>query len=162
MPIFINIFLVKSKIRTLIKELNIRKNTTVILTTHDIGDIEALSQRAIIIDKGKIIFDDEYEKLKYIFGSYRTLRVNMENNKGKIIAALDDKFGSSNSNSLSASIDEENWVNITVNQDKISIADVLNYVMNNYKVYDVKIEEIQAENIIKKIYNDGIKAISKK
>ena len=46
---------IKAKIRSVIKELNRTRNTTIILTTHDLGDVEALCQRIIIIDKGKIL-----------------------------------------------------------------------------------------------------------
>ena len=53
---------IKSKIRALIRELNESFNTTIVLTTHDISDIEALCRRVVIIDKGKIIFDDAIEK----------------------------------------------------------------------------------------------------
>lgn len=45
----------KAKIRTLIHALNKEKNTTVILTTHDMGDVDALCRRIIIIDKGKML-----------------------------------------------------------------------------------------------------------
>jgi len=67
----------KANIRELIKGLNREKNTTVILTTHDMGDVDALCQRIIIIDHGSMIYDNDIAHLKHYFGSYRTLRLNM-------------------------------------------------------------------------------------
>ena len=62
---------IKAKIRDLIKELNIRQNTTVILTTHDIGDVDALCKRIIIIDKGAMLYDNSAENLKKFFNLCR-------------------------------------------------------------------------------------------
>ena len=68
----------KAKIRTLIHALNKEKNTTVILTTHDMGDVDALCQRIVIIDKGKMLYDNDIEHLKNFFGSYRTLKIRID------------------------------------------------------------------------------------
>ena len=67
----------KDKIRSLIKGLNQEKNTTVILTTHDMGDVDALCKRIVIIDKGTKIYDNDIEHLKGYFGSYRTLHMRL-------------------------------------------------------------------------------------
>ena len=61
----------KAKIRDLISGLNKEKNTTVILTTHDMG------RRVVIIDKGQKIYDNDIEHLKSFFGSYRTLKMRV-------------------------------------------------------------------------------------
>lgn len=58
---------VKDNIRRAIKEINEKYNTTVILTTHDIGDIEELCSRIIMIDEGKKIYDGSLEKLKELW-----------------------------------------------------------------------------------------------
>lgn len=54
----------KRRIRAFLKELNARQGTTVLLTTHDLGDIEALCQRAVILDRGRVIFDGPLADLK--------------------------------------------------------------------------------------------------
>lgn len=59
--------LVKDKIRGAIKELNKKYHTTVILTTHDMKDIEELCNRIVIIDKGKILYDGSLANIKYRF-----------------------------------------------------------------------------------------------
>ena len=77
--------LVKEKIRGAIKELNKRYNITVILTTHDMKDIEELCNRIIIIDKGKILYDGSLANIKYRFGNTKTIyipsNVNIEANE---------------------------------------------------------------------------------
>ncbi len=55
--------LAKSKIRDFLKEVNTEYKTTIILTTHDLGDIEALCPRVAIIDKGKMLYDGSVEEL---------------------------------------------------------------------------------------------------
>jgi ABC-2 type transport system ATP-binding protein len=65
--------IVKEKIREFIKEQNQANGTTVILTTHDLGDIEELCQRVIIIDKGRLIYDRPISTIKQRFGKYRTI-----------------------------------------------------------------------------------------
>lgn len=55
--------LAKSKIREFLKEINNEFKTTVILTTHDLGDIEALCPRVAIIDQGKMLYDGLVDNL---------------------------------------------------------------------------------------------------
>lgn len=64
---------VKDNIRQAIKEINEKYQTTVILTTHDIGDIEELCSRIIMIDEGKKIYDGSLEKLKDTYGTTRKI-----------------------------------------------------------------------------------------
>lgn len=66
---------VKDNIRKAIREINEKYQTTVILTTHDIGDIEELCSRIIIIDEGKKIYDGSLAALKEIYGTKRTVTV---------------------------------------------------------------------------------------
>src|SRR3954454_25051511 len=56
--------LVKLKIREFLKEINEKYNTTILLTTHDLSDIEALCERVIMLDEGKIIYDGALRNLK--------------------------------------------------------------------------------------------------
>ena len=58
---------VKENIRNLIKKMNQEYKTTIFLTSHDIGDIEKLCKRVVIINHGKIILDDSMNSLKYNF-----------------------------------------------------------------------------------------------
>ncbi len=139
----------KSKIRTLIHALNKEKNTTVILTTHDMGDVDALCERIVIIDKGKMLYDNDIEHLKNFFGSYRTLKIkpNGEISKQteKIQAEL-RKFKVSN---------DDEWISILVDEEKSKVIDVLNLLQKSFEIRDMQIEEISTEEVIKKIYEEG-------
>lgn len=61
---------VKEKIRKFIKDINQEKNTTVILTTHDLNDIEDVCNRIILLDNGSIIYDGDKQKFKDTYGKY--------------------------------------------------------------------------------------------
>lgn len=61
--------LAKAKIREFLEEINKENKTTIILTTHDLGDIEALCSRVAIIDKGKMLFDGQVEHLYHQWGN---------------------------------------------------------------------------------------------
>ena len=82
----------KAKIRTLIHALNQQKHTTVILTTHDMGDVDALCQRIVIIDKGKMLYDNDISHLKQFFGSYRTLKVRIKGDLKQYAEEITEKL----------------------------------------------------------------------
>ena len=120
----------KAKIRDLIKGLNERKNTTVILTTHDMGDVDALCERIVIIDHGKMIYDNDIEHLKTYFGSYRTLRLRLP---GDV------------------------WEETIIDESKTDVMTVIAEHQKKGRIHDIKLEEISTEEVIKKIYEGDTK-----
>lgn len=149
---------VKAKIRAIIKELNRTRNTTIILTTHDLGDVEALCKRIIIIDKGKILYDGEARKVNTLFGAFRTLKVQINDFDETTLAALQaklaGKFGAQNGISIAET--EEFWTDITIDQAITPLADVLSFVIGNFAVSDVRIVEIAMENVVQKVYDGAL------
>ena len=140
----------KSKIRTLIHALNQQKNTTVILTTHDMGDVDALCQRIVIIDNGKMLYDNDISHLKGFFGSYRTLRIRVDGSlpeQAEVIGKLLPE--------CSVKADEE-WISILVNEEKLSVMDVLSALQKQFAVRDMQLQEISTEEVIRKIYEEGV------
>ena len=119
----------KAKIRELIKELNRQKKTTVILTTHDMGDVDALCERIVIIDHGKMIYDNDMEHLKNYFGSYRTLKLRLP---GDI------------------------WEETLIDESKTDVMSVISEYQKKGKILDIKLEEISTEEVIKKIYEGEV------
>ena len=140
----------KAKIRTLIHALNQEKNTTVILTTHDMGDVDALCRRIIIIDKGKMLYDNDIEHLKGFFGSYRTLKIRIDGDMRHHAERIQKEFPA-----FSVSADEE-WISILVDEDKARVIDVLSELQKSRSIRDMQLEEISTEEFIKKIYEDGV------
>ena len=136
--------LVKDKIRSAIKELNKRYGITVILTTHDMKDIEELCSRIIIIDQGKILYDGKLSDIKYRFGNTKTIFIprNIEVDEG----ALREKFGA-------VSIEEKDEQrDIKFSQNEVDLDDMLLYLINTYHIKDFKIEDISIEDITKELY----------
>ena len=138
--------LVKEKIRSAIKMMNEKYNTTVILTTHDMQDIEDLCRRIIIIDEGNIIYDGTLENVKYRFGDLRTLTVSLRDKKTD--SELCDYDGR-----LKFTRDEENEKKLIIkfNAQEINLETVVNYVFNQLGATDMKVEEIGIEDVVKKL-----------
>lgn len=124
----------KNKIRELILGLNQKKNTTVILTTHDMGDVDALCERIVIIDKGKMIYDDSSDNLKSFFGAKRNLKLK------------------------TASGD---WEEISVDDNKDDIMQIIADKNKSEKITDIKLEELSTEEIIRHIYEESASNMKK-
>lgn len=141
--------LVKDKIREFIKEINREKNTTVILTTHDLKDIEDVCDRIILLDKGQIIYDGTKEKFKATYGKQVIAQIIVKNKKCSITnETVNDEF---------EVIDEtEEQVNIRFNHDKCTIIDIVNRISNYCEIIDMHIEEQGLEEILKQIYRGEI------
>jgi len=148
---------IKAKIRSVITQLNTEQNTTILLTTHDISDIEALCKRVVIIDKGKVIFDDAIQKVTHLFGAYRTLKVQIFPFTPETLTTFTERLRAqfSTQDSLVVAGDDEGWINITINQDQVPLRDVLNFAMVEFSINDVKIAEIATESVIRKIYDEA-------
>ena len=76
---------VKEKIRKFIKDINKEKKTTVILTTHDLKDIEDVCDRIILLDKGQIVYDGEKQKFKDTYGRYVIAELIVKDKKEDIM-----------------------------------------------------------------------------
>ncbi len=136
--------LVKDKIRGAIKELNKKYNITVILTTHDMKDIEQLCNRIIIIDKGKILYDGSLANIKYRFGNTKTVYIPSTVELDE--EALKDKFSG-----VMVERGEEN-IAIKFSLNELNLDDILLYLISTYHIKDFKIEDISIEDITKKLY----------
>ncbi len=149
---------VKAKMRAVIKELNQMRKTTIILTTHDLGDVEALCRRIIIIDKGKILYDGGIKRVTALFGAYRTLKLQIDDFDDSTMQRLQDKlnerFGADCG--IVVAETEEFWTDVTIDQARTHLSEVLNFVMTNFPVFDVRIVEISMENVVQRIYDGAL------
>jgi ABC-2 type transport system ATP-binding protein len=149
---------IKAKIRSVIQELNRVRKTTIILTTHDLGDVEALCRRIIIIDRGKVLYDSDIKQVNALFGAYRTLKVQISDFSEKTLQVLREKilrrFGSMNAVTIAEV--EEFWTDITIDQAQTPLADVLNLVMTSFPIHDIRIVEISMENVVRKVYEGAL------
>ena len=136
--------LVKDKIRGAIKELNKKYGITVILTTHDMKDIEELCSRIIIIDKGKILYDGSLSNIKYRFGNTKT--VFIPSNVELDTEAIAKSFPGATVEDM----EDKKAIKFSLND--IDLDDMLLYLINTYHIKDFKIEDISIEDITKKLY----------
>lgn len=145
--------IVKDKVRKLIRELNKRKNTTVLLSTHDMSDIEALCSRIIIIDKGNIIYDGSPNKLKHSFEIYRKVKIRLRRDLVETeIASLEDLLFAKFRESLLSLATTSSLVEINFKLEDVNVVDILQYISDFFPIDDVSTEELQIEDVIRLIY----------
>ena len=152
---------VKDNIRHAIKEINEKYGTTVILTTHDIGDIEELCSRIIIIDEGKKIYDGTLQNLKDSYGKRR--KVTMEVRKPEELKELQlfQKIEcvngvQVNENDYDSVLDvDAKTYTVSFDKHKMQVPQILSAVMEITEVTDIKLQETELAEIVKEIYNHG-------
>lgn len=144
-------FMVKEKIRKFIKQLNKERKTTVILTTHDLQDIEEICNRIIIIDNGSIIFDDALDKIKDEFNKYTVANIFFK----EIPPELREFLNSKNNNFEILSI-QESSLNIKFNRNNITIAEIFSNLSNYGTILDLNIQDVSIETIVKTLYEKNI------
>lgn len=149
---------VKDNIRRAIKEINEKYNTTVILTTHDIGDIEELCSRIIMIDEGKKIYDGSLEKLKDLYGSRRKVSMEVKQYDSCKKLKLAEKLGVSEDDCRMEWDDEKKILSVSFDKHKVQVPSILNMVMEISEVKDIQIQETELAEIVKEIYNHGLNA----
>lgn len=144
---------VKDKIRDAIKEMNQNFQTTVILTTHDLVDIEELCKHIIIIDEGQKIYDGSLDTLKINYGAKTVLELDISEPDRLRDVNLNEVFSLSRE-VLSTEI-RNNTVRISFVKDKIGVSKLAGYIMNLCNVTDMRIKETDITSIVKKIYMNG-------
>ncbi len=136
---------VKERIRDFIRKMNEEKNITVMLTTHDIGDIEDLCERIVVLDTGKKIYDGSLDKLVNRFSSRRLL-MQVENPKE---FNLDVK-------GVKEVKETDEGLEVVFDREVISASDLMRVILEDYEVLDFQIKEPDIEEVVKKVYNEGI------
>lgn len=147
---------VKDNIREAIKEINEKYQTTVILTTHDIGDIEELCSRIIIIDEGRKIYDGSLADLKDTYGTKRKVSMEIRQPEKAKALHLSEMLGVSGDDCHTEFDAESSSFVVTFDKHKIQVPQILSAVMEVTEVKDVQIQETELAEIVKEIYNHGI------
>lgn len=147
---------VKDNIRKAIAQINAEEETTVILTTHDLSDIELLCKRIVMIDKGKNVFDGNLHDLKAKYGQMRELCFETDSTEN--IAerlAYNQKFTVSDDD-IELITPDNNNVKVRFNSNKIAVADILGYTLNKVNVKDINVKDADIEEIIRRLYKEGV------
>ena len=130
----------KHAIRRFIKEINETRKTTIILTTHDLGDIQELCRRIIIINKGVVIEDGSLDELIDRIAPYRELVIDfyteqhIEHPNAKIVSS------------------EGSRTVYRFMKDEISAAALIEYIGGKAKIKDIHLEEASIDDIIRIAY----------
>lgn len=133
---------VKENIRELIRKMNKEYNTTVFLTSHDIGDIEKLCKRIIIVNHGRIVLDDTMENIKYHYLNKKIIEVKL-----KEAAEIKEEEGITILKSKGGNIKLE------VDTTRKKIGDVFSF-FDGDNLLDINISNVPLEAIITEIYKD--------
>lgn len=145
---------VKEKVRKAIKLINDEFNTTIILTTHDLIDIEELCSRIIIIDNGCKIYDGKIDDIKSLYGYLTTIEIQFKEEVN-----LDELYFTNeiipNDDDFKIEVIENKFI-ITFNKNKITTSEIMSKVMKDFTVLDFSIKDTSIEDIIKKIYRKGV------
>lgn len=130
----------QKRLREFIKEYNSRYKATIVLTSHYMGDVEALCKRIIVINHGKIIFDGILKNLIKKYAPYKTISVTLEED---IDLKKIDSFL------------EVRWFvypKLVLNVENEKVSHVASQILKNFKTRDLTIEDPDIEDVIRKVY----------
>lgn len=133
----------KIAVRQFIKTINKEKGVTVILTTHDMNDIEALADRVILIGRGSLLYDGQLKELKNRFGTQKIITADYRENVHSFQIP----------GALMLSWTSERAV-LSVNTDQVQISEVMNELSNLVDLLDVTIEAQPIEEMIIQLYKE--------
>jgi len=137
--------LAKDTLRKLIKKINRELDTTILFTSHDVGDIEEICKRVIIINNGKIVLDDSMKNLKYNYLNKKIVKVKMKEEvkltfpKGVTLVKQTDTA-----------------YEVEADMEQVTIDTVISMFPQD-KLADISILSTPLEEIIKEIYTKGVK-----
>lgn len=133
----------KIAVRKFIKEINEKKGTTVILTTHDMQDIEALTNRIILIGKGRKLYDGSLSDIRKKYSPKFIMSAQYEFTKKKI-----------NIPNVDVVEQNEQRAVLKFNSNIIKVQEVIGYLAKQVNIMDIQIESSPIEEVIAKMYTD--------
>jgi ABC-2 type transport system ATP-binding protein len=137
----------KAGVREFLQEINRAEGTTVLLTTHDLSDIETLCRRIIVIDHGRLLFDGALESLRdrILPITLVVFDVKRAPDPGELVF-----------NGLNAREIASHRYEVEVDRRSMSPATAVKEIVNRFDVADLSIEEPEIEEVVKRIYREGI------
>ena len=133
----------KDRLRTFIKEINAARKVTVLLTTHDMNEIEKMCRRVIIIDHGRLIYDGSIEAIRAQYGSQRVLAVELEDEIPDFVLPGAE---------LKRSEGRKKW--FSFNRFETPVSGLIAEISARYPVADLTVEDQEIEEVIRGIYSD--------
>lgn len=131
----------KDTIRDFLKKINHEKKVTILLTTHDLDDVESLCRRVMVIDKGRLIHDDTIGALKSRYGNFKTLEIDLQDDVELILPDGCEQLDRNGKKSI-----------IEFNTDIIKAPALISQLSQSYSLVDLSVHEKPIEDIVKRIY----------
>jgi ABC-2 type transport system ATP-binding protein len=131
----------KERFRSFIKQLNQERQVTILLTTHDLADIEKLCDRLMIIDKGRIIYDGPVAGLKEQVTPYRVLLVDFADGVTDVASGLAELIQRNGQHAR-----------FRFNRHQVSASELIVELAGRYAIKDISVEEPEIETTIREIY----------
>jgi ABC-2 type transport system ATP-binding protein len=138
----------KERMRSFVERINRDNRTTVLLTTHDLDDVERLCKRIIIIDEGRVLFDGEAANLKRRYAPTRLLDVVVDGAASQKLDAVADALPAG----VKTVSRDEMKATFKIDPVIIPVADVIAHVSARVPVVDLGVREPPLEGIIREIY----------
>jgi ABC-2 type transport system ATP-binding protein len=135
----------KERIRTFITHINRERGTTVILTTHDLSDVEKLCERVIIIDHGHVLYDGHLEELRNRFGGKRELVVDLANGGAS--------FEPEGTELVSR---EGRRLTYRFERSRITASELIGQLSAHYAIRDLQVREPEIEETVRRIYEERL------
>ena len=135
----------KEAVRRFIQELNHDRQTTIILTTHDLLDVEKLCERVMMIDHGRLLFDGKLAELVRRFGGERELVVDMAEDYPQVPVA-----------GAEVSAREGRRVTYRFSRDAVSASELISRIAAQYRMLDLSVREPDIEATVRKIYQEEL------
>jgi ABC-2 type transport system ATP-binding protein len=135
----------KERIRQFIQFINVQRGVTVLLTTHDLSDVEKLCERVLIIDQGKLLYDGNLSSLNLRFGGKRLLVVDFAEPYASPAIAGAELVAS---NGLQATY--------AFGREDLSAADLIASLSLRFHIHDLSVQEPAIEDTIRRIYEEKL------
>lgn len=137
----------KVKIRQFLEEINREQGTTILLTTHDLADIEALCKRVVIIDRGKLVYDGSIDELRRKFGRESYLQLDLAS------PVTPEQWSKGVAGLPVAWVQEgaTRWKG-QFSRDNVAPTQVLAEVLGSFPVLDIQFKDAPIEQIVSRIY----------
>ena len=135
---------VKAAIRKFILEINRQQQTTILLTTHDLDDVEELCKRVVIINKGKVVADSQLQDLINAVAPHRYL----------IVEGTTTELTTYKHPSAEIVETHEDHIRIRFDRREISASKLIADLSNRYEIQDVAVKDPDIEDVIRKLYRD--------
>ena len=132
----------KIAVRQFIKKRNQEKGTTVILTTHDMQDIEALTERILLIGKGQILLDGQLPELKQRFSDAKTLQIDYLGIAPTLPAGV------------TVTQAEIGRLELTIDPNQLTVPQAITQLSQQVEITDLSVSSITAEEMVAKLYKE--------